>query len=74
MTTQSTKLASLLSRKRGVTAMEIITIVGTVCPHKRMSDLKACGWTITKQPVAGKTYHRYYGQAPKAKTATRVNG
>jgi hypothetical protein len=64
--TQYQALSKLLQRRKGVTAMEIISIVGTVCPHKRMSDLKAHGWTITKQPVAGKTYHRYYGVAPKA--------
>lgn len=63
--TQNKRLASLLIRKRGATAMEIISQVGTVCPHKRMSDLKATGWTIVKQQVSGKTYHRYFGQAPK---------
>ena len=72
--TQHQVLSKLLTRRRGVTAMEIITLVGTVCPHKRLSDLKASGWVITKQPVAGKNYHRYYGQMPKAKTATRANG
>ena len=53
--------------------MEIITLVGTVCPHKRLSDLKASGWVITKQPVAGKKYHRYFGQMPKAKTLHSAN-
>jgi hypothetical protein len=72
--TQYQSLGKLLTRKSGVTAMEIIQLVGTVCPHKRMSDLKANGWTITKQPVAGKTYHRYFGTGPKAKAATRANG
>jgi Helix-turn-helix domain len=71
--TQHKKLASLLKRKRGVTAWEIIQIVGTVCPHKRMSDLKEIGWTITKQQVEGEKYHRYFGQGPKAKTAARAN-
>jgi hypothetical protein len=37
----------------------------TVCPHKRMSELKDRGWTITKTKVFGKNYHRYFGQAPK---------
>lgn len=45
--------------------MEIIQRVGTVCPHKRMSDLKERGWTITKKQVQGKNYHRYFGTAPK---------
>jgi hypothetical protein len=58
-------LGKLLLRKRGVTSMEIINLVGTVCPHKRLSDLKAKGWTITKTEVLGKNYHRYFGVAPK---------
>ena len=62
--TQSTKLSKLLTRKSGVTAFEIIMLVGSVCPHKRMSDLKQIGWTITKKKVSGKTYHKYYGVAP----------
>ena len=71
--TQPQALSKLLTRRNGVTAMEIIHIVGTVCPHKRMSELKARGWTITKKQVAGKTYHRYFGQAPKAKTLHSAN-
>lgn len=71
--TQHQVLSKLLTRRRGVTAMEIITLVGTVCPHKRLSDLKASGWVITKQPVAGKKYHRYFGQMPKAKTLHSAN-
>lgn len=63
--TQHQILARLLSRKCGTTALEIIQQVGSVCPHKRMSDLKARGWTITKKLVPGKNYHRYFGVAPK---------
>lgn len=71
--TQPQLLSKLLTRRNGVTAMEIIQLVGTVCPHKRMSDLKAHGWTITKKPVAGKTYHRYFGKGPKAKNLHSAN-
>jgi hypothetical protein len=63
--TQHQILAKLLSRKCGTTAMEIIARVGSVCPHKRMSDLKAMGWTITKKQVPGKRHHLYFGTAPK---------
>lgn len=63
--TQHQILAKLLSRKSGATALEIIQRVGTVCPHKRMSDLKAMGWTITKRRVTGKKYNAYFGTAPK---------
>ena len=62
--TQCKELGKLLKRKNGVTALEIILQVGTVCPHKRMSDLKDAGWTIVKEKVPGKTYHRYFGSAP----------
>lgn len=63
--TQHQILAKLLSRKCGTTAMEIISRVGTVCPHRRMADLKAMGWTITKRRIPGKNYHAYFGTAPK---------
>lgn len=72
--TQYQRLGKLLTRKTGATAMEIVSTVGTVCPHKRMSELKDKGWTITKKPVTGANYHRYFGQSPKAKAATRANG
>ena len=65
MKTQCERLGKLLMRKRGVTPMEIIELVGTVCPHKRLADLKAEGWKITKSKVVGKNYHRYFGVAPK---------
>lgn len=63
--TQFERLAKLLTRKQGVTSMEIISVVGTVCPHKRLSDLKARGWMIFKKPVAGRNFYRYSGVAPK---------
>lgn len=64
--TQTQILSKLLTRKNGVTALEIINLVGTVSPHRRLSDLKEQGWTINKREVKGKTYHRYFGTAPKA--------
>ena len=66
MKTQCERLGALLTRKRGLTSMEIIQAIGTVCPHKRLADLKAMGWTITKREVLGTSYHRYFGQPPKA--------
>lgn len=64
--TQHQKLGKLISRKAGATSMEIIASIGTVCPHRRLADLKALGWTILKYEVPGKNYHRYYGIGPKA--------
>lgn len=66
MKTQCEQLGKMLTRKNGATPFEIIVAIGTVCPHKRMADLKANGWTITKKKVPGNTYHRYFGKAPQA--------
>lgn len=63
-TTQCDRLAKMLTRKRGCTALEIIVTVGTVCPHKRLHDLKMKGWTITREVEAGQNYGRYYGKPP----------
>jgi len=62
---QTQLLARLLSRKCGTTSMEIIAACKTVCPHRRLTDLKNRGWTIVKKQVKGKSYHRYFGTAPK---------
>ena len=63
--TQHQRLGKLLQRKRGVTALEIIQLVGTVSPHRRLSDLKEMGWTILRQPIEGQKYGRYFGIPPK---------
>jgi hypothetical protein len=62
--TQYAILGKLLQRKRGVTPMEIIQRCGTVCPHKRLSEMKAKGWSIKREQVSGATYGRYRGVAP----------
>jgi len=59
--TQYEKLAKLLTRKRGATAMEIVEAVGTVAPHKRLSEMKAKGWRIWREAVEGKNYGVYFG-------------
>lgn len=68
MKTQLDVLAGLITRKRGVTAMEICNAVGTVAPHKRLSELKRRGWCITRQPVPGCNYGRYRGIPPQGLT------
>jgi hypothetical protein len=62
--TQYQTIERLISRKRGATAMEIITRCGTVCPHKRLSELRDRGWRITRKQIAGKSYGAYFGVAP----------
>lgn len=63
--TQCEILEKLVSRKSGVTALEIIQKCGTVAPHKRLSELKERGWHITRRQVPGKPYGTYHGQAPQ---------
>lgn len=60
-TTQYDTLAKLLTRKSGVTPMEIVQKVGTVCPHKRLSEMKQKGWRIWREAIEGKNYGRYFG-------------
>ena len=62
--TQYTKIARLLQRKCGATAMEITAMAGTVSAHSRLSELKRKGWLITRKPIDGKNYGRYFGVAP----------
>jgi hypothetical protein len=62
--TQYERLSRLLTRKSGATAMDIVEAVGTVCPHKRLSELKERGWHITREQVPGKSYGVYRGTAP----------
>lgn len=60
-------LKRLLTRKRGVTSFEIATLMGTVCPHRRMTDLKEQGWTILRKEIDGQKHGRYFGVAPTAR-------
>jgi hypothetical protein len=62
--TQYDRLGKLLTRKKGATAMDIVQAVGTVCPHKRLSEMKARGWRITRRQVPGKSYGTYHGVKP----------
>jgi hypothetical protein len=65
MKTQYDRIAKLLTRKRGCTPMEIVQAVGSVCPHRRLKDMRDKGWTITRRQVAGKSYGTYHGVAPR---------
>lgn len=65
-TTQCAILEKLLRRKAGVTSLEIIQHCGTVAPHRRLADLKDRGWIIRREQIEGRSYGRYFGQAPKA--------
>jgi hypothetical protein len=62
---QYDRLAKLLTRKKGATAFDIATTVGSTCPHKRLSELKERGWKITREQVPGRSYGVYRGVAPQ---------
>ena len=64
MKTQYDRIGKLLQRQRGATGMEICQIAGTVSPHRRMFEMRRAGWIITRKPVKGQSYGRYYGVAP----------
>jgi hypothetical protein len=66
MQTQTQRIGKLLQRKRGATSMEIIACGPTVSPHRRLADLKAQGWIITRVKVPGERYGRYHGQPPES--------
>ena len=65
MKSQYERLERLLTRKTGATAMDIVREVGTVCPHRRMADLRAKGWAIVRKEIPGKNYGRYFGVKPQ---------
>lgn len=62
--TQYEAIARLLRRKSGATAMDMVAAAGTVCPHKRMQELRKKGWYIWREKIAGQVYGRYFGIAP----------
>lgn len=62
--TQHSRMAKLLTKRNGTTAYEIAMNCGTSSPHKRMQELRRKGWTITRKPVYGENYGRYYGKPP----------
>jgi hypothetical protein len=63
--TQAQKLKRLLKRKNGCTSVDIASILPSVSPHRRISDIRAEGWTILKKQD-GKL-KRYWGIPPCGK-------
>ncbi len=66
MRTQYEKIGHLLTRPGGCTAVDVMRMVPSTCPHKRVSDMQARGWSINKRKD-GKLI-RYTGKPPKVKT------
>jgi hypothetical protein len=60
---QLKRLERLLTRKRGCTSAEICDTLPSVTPHRRLSDLKKRGWTITHQQDG--RLKRYFGKPPE---------
>ena len=63
-TTQYDRIAKLLTRKKGATAMDIASVAGTVSPHSRLAEMKAAGWRVWRESIPGKTHGRYFGAEP----------
>lgn len=63
--TQADKLKKLLLRKQGVKSYEIVKELPTVTPHRRLSDLKEEGWTITHKMCDDNKTKIYFGTPPK---------
>lgn len=57
-------IGELISREGGATTMQMIQEARTTSPSKRVSELRDLGWEITKTPVVGTNYHRFFGKAP----------
>ena len=64
MKTQYDRLGAMLQSARGCTAVDIMRNLPSTCPHKRLSDLQAKGWTIRK--VKDGKLLRYFGKPPKS--------
>lgn len=64
--TQYDRIGALLKRKKGATAADLIAATMSTAVHKRMSEMRERGWAIRKEPIPGRTFHRYYGTAPQA--------
>lgn len=63
--TQYDAIGSLIKRKRGATAADLIAATLSTSVHKRMSEMRSAGWRIWREAIPGKTHGRYYGQAPQ---------
>lgn len=59
-------LKKMLVRKQGITSIQIIKEIGTVCPHRRLTDLKEQGWTILTKEIPNQNYLRYHGIPPES--------
>lgn len=67
MKTQYDKLSHLLTRPGGCTAVDVMRLIPSTAPHKRLSDMFFLkGWEINKRKD-GKLI-RYTGKPPKVKT------
>jgi hypothetical protein len=63
--TQAEILKQLLQRKQGVKSYEIVKALPSVSPHRRLSDLKEQGWTITFKLMDDNKTKIYFGKPPK---------
>ena len=68
-TTQYERIGALLKRKKGATTRELIEASGSVCPWKRMGEMRNRGWYIWREAVEGRSVSRYFGIPPQKQAA-----
>ena len=63
MKSQYDRIGKLIKRKSGATSIELALTAPSLSIHKRLSEMKRKGWTITRK-WNGKI-STYYGKEPK---------
>jgi hypothetical protein len=63
--TQYEAIGRLIKRKSGATPLELMEASHSTSVHKRLSELRERGWTITRREIPGKSFGRYFGVAPR---------
>lgn len=71
-TAQTAVIANMIRRKSGATVAELMAATWCSCVHKRISELKARGWEIRREPVTGRKYGRYFGVQPQGTKSPTV--
>ncbi len=59
---QQDRLVTALKR-RWMTSGDIVGLLGSVCPHKRISELKQAGVVINKRPSSNPSFKFEYRAA-----------
>lgn len=64
MKTQYDAIGSLLKRKKGATAADLIAATFSTSIHRRLYEMRGKGWYIWREGIPGKNYGIYRGRPP----------